>query len=72
MRTFVILIEQAGDNFSVYAPEVPGCVATGSTEKEAVSNMRSALDLHLKGMEEDGLQVESHDVVVRQVWVASR
>ena len=39
MRTFVIVIEQAGQNFSAYAPEVPGCIATGSTEKEAQANM---------------------------------
>ena len=71
MRTFVIVIEQAGENYSAYAPEVPGCVATGSTEKEAESNMRSALEMHLRGMGEDGLPLESHDVVVRRVRVAS-
>jgi predicted RNase H-like HicB family nuclease len=71
MRTFAIIIEDAGENYSAYAPEVPGCVATGSTEKEAEANMRTALELHLKGMEEDGLRVESHDVVVRRVRVAS-
>ncbi len=71
MRTFVIVIEQAGENFSAYAPEVPGCVATGSTEREAEANMRSALELHLKGMEEDGVQVGSRDVVVRHVRVAA-
>ena len=34
--------------------------------------MRSALELHLKGMGEDGLPLESHDLVVRQVRVAGR
>lgn len=71
MRTFVIVIEQAGEDFSAYAPEVPGCVSTGSTEKEAEANMRTALELHLKGMEEDGLRVEAHDVVVRRVRAAT-
>ena len=71
MKTFIIVIEQAGDNYSAYAPEVPGCVATGSTEREAESNMRSALEMHLRGMEEDGLPLESHDVVVRRVRVDS-
>lgn len=72
MRTFAIVIEDAGKNYSAYAPEVPGCVATGSTEKEAEANMRTALELHLKGMEEDGLRVESRDVVVRHVRPATR
>jgi len=71
MRTIVIVIERAGENFSAYAPELPGCVATGSTEKEAEANMRGALELHLKGMEEDGQTTGTRDVVVRRVRVAS-
>jgi predicted RNase H-like HicB family nuclease len=71
VRAFVIIIERAGENYSAYAPELPGCVATGATEEEAESNMRSALELHLRGMESDGLSVESHDVVVRRIRVAS-
>ncbi len=71
MRTIVIVIERAGDNFSAYAPELPGCVATGSTEKEAEANMRGALELHLKGMEEDGQVADPREVVLRRVRVAS-
>jgi predicted RNase H-like HicB family nuclease len=71
LRTFVIVIEQAGKNYSAHSPEVPGCVATGTTEKETESNMRQALEMHLEGMEEDGLPVESREVVVRRVRVGS-
>jgi predicted RNase H-like HicB family nuclease len=71
MKTFIIVTEQAGDNYSAYAPEVPGCVATGSTEKEAEANMRTALEMHLRGMEEDGLPLDTHEVVVLRVRVGS-
>jgi predicted RNase H-like HicB family nuclease len=71
VKTFSIVIEQAGDNYSAYAPEVPGCVATGSTEKEAESSMREALKMHLRGMEEDGLPLKPGGVVVRRVRVGS-
>ena len=71
MRTFVIVIEQAGNNYSAYAPEVPGCVATGSSEEEAELNMRSALEMHLEGIDQDGLPLESQHVVVRRVRVGS-
>ena len=71
MRTFVIVIEQTGNNYSAYAPEVPGCVATGSSEEEAELNMRSALEMHLEGMDQDGLPLESQHVVVRRVRVGS-
>jgi len=71
LRTFVIVIEQAGNNYSAYAPEVPGCVATGSSEEEAELNMRSALEMHLEGMDQDGLPLESQHVVARRVRVGS-
>lgn len=67
----MIVIEHGGENFSAYAPEVPGCVAAGTTEREAEANMRSALEIHLRGMEEDGLRMGSHDVVVRRVRVGA-
>jgi predicted RNase H-like HicB family nuclease len=70
MKTMVIVIERAGDNFSAYAPELPGCIATGSTERETEANMRDALSLHLRGMEEDGQAMDAHEVVVRRVRVA--
>jgi predicted RNase H-like HicB family nuclease len=72
MRTVAIVIERAGRNYSAYAPEVPGCIATGATAKEAEDNMRSALELHLKGMAEDGLEIVSDDVVVRKVTLATK
>ena len=72
MRTIVIVIERAGDNYSAYAPELPGCVATGSSESDAEANMRQALELHLKGMAEDGLLTDkAGDVVVRRIHVAA-
>ena len=72
MRTVAIVIERAGRNYSAYAPEVAGCIATGVTAKEAEENMRSALELHLKGMAEDGLEIVSDDVVVRKVTLATK
>ena len=72
MRTVAIVIERAGRNYSAYAPEVPGCIATGATPKEAEDNMRSALALHVQGMAEDGLDIRSDDVVVRQVTLATK
>ena len=44
-----------GEKLSAYSPEVPGCVATGSTEREAEANMRDAHELHLRGMDEGGV-----------------
>jgi hypothetical protein len=36
------------------------------------ANMRSALELHVHGMAEDGLEIRSDDVVVRQITLATQ
>ena len=53
MRILVV-IERADANYAAYAPDVPGCVATGSTRQETLERMLEALRLHLQGMREDG------------------
>jgi predicted RNase H-like HicB family nuclease len=55
MSRYLVVIENAGDNFSAYSPDIPGCVATGSTREEAEQEMRSAIRMHLEGLTEDGL-----------------
>jgi predicted RNase H-like HicB family nuclease len=61
MRKFLIVIEKAGKNYSAYSPDLPGCVATGRTREEAEERMHEAIELHIKGLIEDGLTVpKSH------------
>jgi predicted RNase H-like HicB family nuclease len=54
---FGIVIEKASGNYAAYASDLPGCVATGKTVDETLSNMREAIAFHLDGMREDGLPV---------------
>jgi predicted RNase H-like HicB family nuclease len=53
MRRFRIIIERANANYSAYSPDLPGCVATGSTVEEVEQNMYEAVKLHLRGLAED-------------------
>ena len=45
MHRFLIVIENAGENFSAYAPDLPGCVATGDTQEETERRMYEAIHL---------------------------
>ena len=54
MQQFLIIIEQGKDNFSAYAPDLPGCVATGATYDETLLNMHEAIHFHLEALLEDG------------------
>lgn len=53
MYRFLIIIEQGSRNYSAYAPDLPGCIATGKTLDEVKANMREAIKMHIQGMVED-------------------
>jgi predicted RNase H-like HicB family nuclease len=57
MHKFLIVIENAGANFSAYSPDLPGCIATGATREETERNMLEAIQLHIEGMREDNLPI---------------
>ncbi len=55
---YLILIEGGPpSNYSAWSPDLPGCVATGSTVEEAEREMRAAIAFHLEGLAEDGTPI---------------
>jgi predicted RNase H-like HicB family nuclease len=51
---YAVVIEKAAKNYSGYAPDVPGCGVTGKTVQETLTNLRTALQMHFEGLQEDG------------------
>ena len=70
LMRYAVVIEQARGNFSAYAPDLPGCVATGSTLQEVESEMREAIAFHIEGLREDGLDVPAPASQVEYLEVA--
>lgn len=64
---YAVVIEKADGNYSVYLPDIPGCVATGETIEETERNIREALRFHLQGLREDGLAPPPPATVVGHV-----
>ena len=54
---FAIVIEDAGANYSAYAPDLPGCIATGSTVEETETAIREAIEFHLEGLRSANLPI---------------
>lgn len=67
MHKFLIVIEKANDNYSAYSPDLPGCVATGTTRDETERNMLEAIQIHVDGLREDGLPVPESSSVAEYV-----
>jgi len=43
--------------------DLPGCVATGKTVEEVKARPSEAVELHLRGMREDGLPIPEPSLV---------
>ena len=54
---YAIVIERAENNYSAYVPDLPGCVATGTTVQETETQIREAIEFHIAGLREDGLPI---------------
>jgi predicted RNase H-like HicB family nuclease len=68
---YAIVIENAGGNFSAYVPDLPGCVATGSSVEATEKAIREAIQFHLEGMRDDGVPIPEPTSRVDYVEVAA-
>ena len=68
---YAIVIEKAKGNYSAYVPDLPGCIATGSTVGEVESEIREAISFHIEGMREDGVAVPEPSSQVEYIDVAA-
>jgi len=51
---YLIILEKTETGYSVYSPDLPGCVSVGETPEDAEKNMREAIEFHLEGMLAEG------------------
>src|SRR5690242_284656 len=55
MRHYIALIhKEAGSDYGVSFPDLPGCISAGSDLDEARAMAAEALALHIRGLAEDG------------------
>ena len=57
MHRYLVIIEKNSDSYSVYSPDLPGCVATGASREEAEKNMGKAVEVHIKGLLDKGMPI---------------
>ena len=60
---FMAIVEQDGDWFIAYSPEIPGANGQGRTNEECLASLRDAIELILEDRREDarrGLPPDAH------------
>jgi predicted RNase H-like HicB family nuclease len=55
VTAYAVIIERAEDGgYGAWSPDLPGCVALGDTQEEALAEMREAIAFHLEGLRDAG------------------
>jgi predicted RNase H-like HicB family nuclease len=57
MKKYLVLFEKTATGYSAFVPDLPGCIATGSTKEEAKQNIFEAIEFHIEGLELEGLEI---------------
>jgi len=70
MKEYTVIYEWGKRNWSAYVPDLPGCIATGKTRKQAERLIREAIEFHLKGLRARGEQIPEPSVQAGIVSVA--
>jgi len=56
LQYLVRIDKDAGSDWGASVPDLPGCVATAKTIDAALRRVQGAIQLHLRGLREDGLR----------------
>lgn len=56
--TYAVIIERTDEGcYGAWCPDLPGCVATGATESEALAHMNTAIQAHIELLRDKGLPI---------------
>ncbi len=54
MREYAVIYEKGKRNWSAFVPDLPGCVATATTQRQLATVIRDAVAFHIEGLLEHG------------------
>jgi predicted RNase H-like HicB family nuclease len=64
---YVVLIEEAGGDYSASVPDLPDCTATGKTLALVEREIRSAIRSHLAELEQNGAPIPAPHSIAKYV-----
>ena len=67
---YAVLLEKTATGYSTRVPDLPGCVAAGSTLEETIDLIRGAIRMHIAGMLEDGEPIPEPKTIAEYVVAA--
>lgn len=68
---YLVVIEKTQTGYSAYLPDILGCVSTGATLEEVNENMQEAIEFHIDGLIEEGLEIPKPSTYSAYIEVAA-
>ena len=70
MYKYTIIVEKAEGNYSAYCPDLPGCIATGTTIEKTRERMKEAIEFHLEGLKKEKVGIPKPSTMAISIEVA--
>ncbi len=68
---YLVVVEKGPTSYGAHVPDLPGCIAVGDTEEEALQLIREAIELHLADMRRTGQPIPNPSSTGRFVQVVA-
>ncbi len=72
MNPLSFIIEQNGTEFHTWCPELPGCHAHGKTVKQAIENLKEAVQLYLEVLIEEEIAILAAKHGISEMTLAAK
>jgi len=66
---YSVVFEKGENSIGAYVPDLPGCVAVGDTFEVVEELIRGAIEFHIRGMREDGIEIPSPVSFAREIEI---
>jgi predicted RNase H-like HicB family nuclease len=71
MSKYTVFFEPTATGYSAYVPDLPGCIAAGSTLPGTRRLIREAIEFHIKGRRLDGEAIPAPTSHIEQIEVSA-
>ncbi|HWY48991.1 MAG TPA: type II toxin-antitoxin system HicB family antitoxin [Bryobacteraceae bacterium] len=55
--TYTVIYEKGPTSWGAYVPDLPGVITVGDTREEVERLIREAVEFHLEGMRDEGIEI---------------
>ena len=54
---YTVILERGEPGWGAHVPDLPGCIAAGSTREETLELIAQAIEFHIDGLRRDGAEI---------------